>query len=86
MTIPKPPLLKVESRTIDSDTLLNRAPPTPYSIYPYLGMFHFLDVIQGPGAFYSKPTAIVDGKIVHLEDPENVTTIDPPISPRTVGL
>ena len=78
MTIPYPPLNKVESTTVSYDTLLQRARGGPEEAYPtYIfgaDRKTFWNTFQGNN-IYDKPVVYnEDGSVTHLSDPDLVST------------
>ena len=59
----------------------------PYPVYEFgVGRKKFMSDKQGEG-IYGKPTTVDgDGSIVHLPDPDLISTIAPPNSSDTIGL
>jgi hypothetical protein len=75
-TIPKPPLNKVTSVTVDYYTLLNRARggrEEPYPSYEFgNGKKTFWSNMQGEGV-YDKPVSISGNVTTHLPDPDLIS-------------
>ena len=67
------PLNPVTSTTIDFSTLLGQAgdqPEEPYPVYQFAGGRKTFWSNMQDGGIYDKPVAFVDGKIIHLVDPD----------------
>ena len=75
MTIPFPPKSEVTERTIEWDTIVQRADPGPEVSVPYEfgGRKRFWSIYQGEG-FYDKPVSISGGVTTHLPDPDLIPT------------
>ena len=70
----------VTSVTVDYMELFQRAggnPEEPYPVYEFAnGRKQFWSNFQSEGV-YDKPIEIVDGKVVHLPDPDVMTSTNP---------
>jgi hypothetical protein len=89
MALTAPKGTVITQTVIDYQSLVDRLKDRQLDQYPVYefggGRKLFMNTDQGDGV-YDSPTTIVDGKIVHLPNPDLDSTIAPLPASRTIGL